>query len=208
MNFDELKKTWQSQQSHFEVTIDSTMLLKEIRRNKRYFESIVFKRDVLEVGVGIVMFILFLYWGLTCEFWSLYGIALSVAFIVVFLVVDRFLSYRKRPKCNDTLLGCITSSLQQVEHQVWLLKNVLWWYLLPPGIAISIFIFSVAIEVIKKAGVTDSAPYLLFLVVYLVSLILFFWGIYWLNQRAVRKELLPRREELERLLHSLKNSDA
>ena len=36
--------------------------------------------------------------------------------------------------------------------------------------------------------------------------ILFFWFVYWLNQRVVRKELIPRKDELEQLLNSLKDS--
>ena len=33
---------------------------------------------------------------------------------------------------------------------------------------------------------------------------LVYWGVYWLNQFAVRKHLEPRRQELEMLLSSLK----
>jgi hypothetical protein len=34
---------------------------------------------------------------------------------------------------------------------------------------------------------------------------LLYWGIYWLNQFAVRKSLEPRRQELKTLLTSLDN---
>jgi len=43
--------------------------------------------------------------------------------------------------------------------------------------------------------------------VYCVFCVLLFWGVYLLNQRAVRKELNPRKEELEQLLNSLKDAD-
>ena len=35
--------------------------------------------------------------------------------------------------------------------------------------------------------------------------VLVFWGIYWLNQLCVRKDLEPRRRELEALLQRLKD---
>ena len=206
MTFDQLQKNWQSQPTGPKLTIDSDMLQKQVRRNKRSFESAIFWRDVREVGVGIVMFILFVYWGLKYEFWSLHVIALSIAFVVVFMVVDRILNYRRQPQCNDTLLGCIKSSLRQIKHQIWLLKNVLWWYLLPPSIGIGVFIICCAFSVIKAVGVANSARHLVFMLVYLVFLFLLYWGIYWLNQRAVRKELIPRKQELEQLMASLKNS--
>jgi len=36
---------------------------------------------------------------------------------------------------------------------------------------------------------------------------LVFWGFYWLNQRAVRDELLPRRQELQAMIASLDDTN-
>jgi hypothetical protein len=33
---------------------------------------------------------------------------------------------------DEPLLQCVKNSLTQMEDQIWLLRNVLWWYLLPP----------------------------------------------------------------------------
>ena len=172
MTFNELQKTWRDQQAGDKLAIDTDLLLNEVKRNKKNFESTIFWRDAREVGVGIVMFPLFVYWGLKYKFWSLHVIALSIAFIVVFMVADRILSYRRQPQCNDTLLGCIESSLRQVKHQIWLLKNVLWWYLMPPSIGIGIFIICCAFSVIKAIGVANSARYLVFMLVYFIFLFL------------------------------------
>jgi len=202
MTFDELQKTWQSQRASFKLTVDSDLLLREVKRNKRFFESAIFWRDVREVGVAFIMFLFFLYFGLKMKIWSLHATALLTLSVGVFMVVDRIVQKRKRPELTSALIGYIENSLAQVVHQIWLLKNVLWWYLLPPGIGIAIFIGHLAwlIRDLPGRGLT-------FLSVYCVFCTLLFWGIYLLNQHAVRKELNPRKEELEQLLNSLKNAN-
>jgi hypothetical protein len=87
-----------------------------------------------------------------------------------------------------------------VEHQIWLLRNVLWWYLLPLMVPVFVFIGHVAwLE--RDDGwesVFEAVPAVA--VVVLVTVV-----IYWVNQLAVRKVLAPRRDELRNLLASLKD---
>ena len=105
------------------------------------------------------------------------------------------LQRRKQPVSNDSLKTCIESSLLQVNHQIWLLKNVFWWYLLPIAAALGISI-SYSTWHARNAG-------FLAVIVWVISalvIVLVYWGIYWLNRFAVRKSLEPRRQELETLL--------
>ena len=183
MTFDELQKTWQSQESRFKLCIDSDMLLKEIRRNKKYFESAIFWRDVREGGGAFLMFVFFLYSSLKYGVWSLLLLAISVLSIGVFLVADRIVQKRRRPELTESLMGCVKGSLDEVVHQIWLVKNVFWWYLLPPGIGIAIFIGHVA-WLVRNSGWVGLT--LIFLSAYSVSCVLLFWGVYCLNQKAVQ----------------------
>jgi len=203
MTFDELQETWQSQQSSFKIKIDSDHLLKEIQRNKKDFEYTVLWRDLREIVAGFAVAIFFLYHGLKSDIWPLLLLAFLWAGVVVFLIADRVIQKKKKPRFGDSLVDCIQSSLANVKHQVWLLRNVLWWYLLPPGIGIVIFTGSVVLKIIQKKGLVHT---LLFPFAYLGGCFLLFLGIYYLNQWAVRKYLTPREEELEHLLQGLENS--
>ncbi len=205
MTFDELQKTWQSQ-SNFKLKIDSDMLLREVKRNKRNFESAIFWRDVREVSVAVMLFFYFLYFGIKHSLWPLSLLALLCLWISVFMVADRAVQKRKQPCLSDSLFNCVKSSLAQINHQVWLLKNVLWWYLSPLGIGLLIWFSYCGLMVIMSESEEPSLGYLLFILTCIIGTICLYWGIYWLNQRAVRKELLPRKEELESLQHSLENS--
>lgn len=201
MTFDELQKNWQSQQSSFELKIDSDLLLKEIQRNKKHFESIIFWRDVRETSCAPLMLVICGYFWLKHSFWQLSILLPGILFVSAFIVLDRIIQKRKSPRLSESLACCLKSSLEQINHQIWLLKNVLWWYLSPIFIGIFIFICYVA-WVIRDLGILG---YML-CSGYLVCCLLFYWYIYSINQKAIRKELLPRKEELHNLQYSLENS--
>jgi hypothetical protein len=199
MTFDELRKTLESQETSFTVRVDSNLLLKEVQRNKRFFEWVVLRRDVREVGIAFAMFLFFVYAGLESSAWPLLVLALLVLFVGVFLVADRIVQKRKMPNRSQSLTSCIEGSLQQVKHQIWLLKNVFWWYLLPPWVGIAVFVSYSAWDARDHVGwfTFDIASMALFTLVV--------WLVWRLNQKAVRKELVPRKQELEQLLNALKN---
>ncbi len=207
MTFNELHKNWQSQPKKFTLTIDSDLLLKEVERNRKDFVSSIFWRDFMEVGVSIIMFFFFIYIGLTEKIWPMFLLALSCLWLASFMITDRLMQKTREPKFAKILTDCIQTSLYQVNHQIWLLKNVIWWYLLPPGVGIAVFMIYMVFE-ISKIGVSRSIGWISFLLGYLIFCFFLDWGIYLLNQRAVRKELFPRKEELEEILKSLKSNDA
>ncbi|MHC4178012.1 MAG: hypothetical protein ACYSWU_10925 [Planctomycetota bacterium] len=84
-----------------------------------------------------------------------------------------------------------------------MLKNVFWWYLLPPGIGVAIFVCDAAWTMRQLPGTPLMAH-----VPYFIILALLCGGIYLLSQYAVRTELSPRRQELEQLLGSLEEGSA
>jgi hypothetical protein len=116
-------------------------------------------------------------------------------------MIDRVRQRRRQPAPGDTLRSNVESSLAQVEHQIWLLRNIFWWYLLPPGVALMLFPAHRA-WLTRDDGLSALAdfagPAFVFALVG--------WFLYWLNQRAVRKDLEPRRQELQTLLKSLDES--
>jgi hypothetical protein len=198
MNFEELQKAWQSQNPGATVTINTDLLLKEVRRNQHHFWMTIFWRDAREVGVAAFLTWLFLHWAIHDREWTLYLLSLSCFGVGLFMLVDRWLQRRKRPVTNDPLRSCIEASLLQVNHQIWLLKNVFWWYLLPLAAAIAISI-GAGIWRTRQAGFSVMRGW----VIFVLFGVLVYWGVYWLNQFAVKKYLEPRRQELESLLAGL-----
>jgi hypothetical protein len=199
MNFEELQEAWQSQDTGAKVTIRADALLKEVRRKQKQFRATIFWRDVREVGVAAFMTWLFLHWAIRDREWSLYLLALACFGVGTFMLADRWLQRKKRPITNDSVRACIEASLVQVNHQIWQLKNVFWWYLLPIQVGLAALIGSVLWQA-RLAGLAV----IMGLTAYALVCAFVCWGVYKLNQSAVRKGLEPRRQELETLLNSLK----
>lgn len=198
MNFEDWQKAWQAQDAKVPVTLNAEVLLKTVRRNQQQFRATILRRDLREVGVAWLLTAFFSYRGLRQGDWTDVLVGVACFGVGTFLVVDRWLQRRKQTTAKDPLKCCLEASLHQVKHQIWLLQNVFWWYLLPIAAALAIF-FGHAAWRARPSGASAVMGALLGAL--LVGVL--YWGIYWLNRVAVRKSLEPRRRELEELLASL-----
>ena len=181
------------------MTIDADVLLKEVRRKQRQFRATIFWRDVREVGVALLSVPLWIYLGRELHrHWTWYLAIPAFLWIAGFMLADRIRQQRRQPKPGNALRECIESSLAQVNHQIWLLKNVFWWYLLPIAAALGISIYYSTWHA-RHSGF----PVIIVEVISALVVALVYCGVYWLNQFAVRKYLEPRRQKLKMLLTGL-----
>jgi hypothetical protein len=207
MNENDLQKTWQSQEPNRRITIDVDVLLREVRWNHQQFRAGVFWRDVREAGGALLLAPAMIFWAdndWSETKWPPYLVAAAMVIVAAFIIFDRLRQRRKRPVPGDTLLGWAESSLADVEHQVWLLRNVFWWYILPPSVAIAA-VYAHATWVCRglwRAPI-DIWGVLIMLLVWTGTAAVFY-GVYRLNQYWVKKEGEPRRRELKDLVDSLK----
>ena len=201
---DKFQQAWQAQASQTRVTVDAGELLKEVQRSRRHFRSTIFWRDVREVGVALVLLPVWFYLGArNSPPWTWYLAVPALIWVAGFIVVDRLRHPQRPGEPGEPLLQSINVSLTQVEHQIWLLRNVFWWYLLPLGLPILVYFIHVAwlaskdwLELLAAGG---------FSVTFLIILYAF---IYYLNQYAVRQSLEPQRQELLTLRASLSDETA
>jgi len=196
MNFDELQQAWQDQPAP--AAINPDLLLREVRHNQRHFQSLIFWRDVREVGVATLLAVYFAWRGWHNQRWPDEMLALTCLGIGIFMLVDRWRQRGRRPLPNDPLKACVVHSLHAVTHQIWLLKNILWWYLLPLGVGLGI---DILVPLAPTWRIGAAAYQDIRLVVGFCTLVFAF--VYLLNQYAMRKHLEPRRQELAELLASL-----
>jgi CubicO group peptidase (beta-lactamase class C family) len=202
MSFEDFQKSWQSQDSGKKILINADLLLNEVRRNQQQFHWMILRRDLIEVSVAAVLVPIFTYWGWKGQ-WTSYLVAFGCFVVGAYFLIDRRRQRKKTPDAHGSLKDCAATSLGEVNHQIWLLRNVLWWYLSPIYVPIIMFF--------GEAAWRTPGPAVAKIVVALTTVFMvgftsvMYVGIYWLNQWAVRKNLEPRRRELEKLLNELES---
>ncbi len=200
MSFDELQARWQAHDHEGQLNIDSDALLEEVRRNQRDFETRMWRRDLVEVTAAVLVTFVFGTLAVLMDQWSLVLGAAGSLIVGIFLVFDRLKQRRQRTTVADSLPSAIDASIDQVQHQIWLLRNILWWYLMPlvPGPV------AILVSTSRQSLGNGLAEQLVIAFVGLICL-LAFWCVYWLNQREIARNLEPRRMELEELRASLRS---
>jgi len=205
MEFERLQKAWQSQGA-CGAEVDVNALLAQAREGHRRFVRGIFWRDVREVaasflGAG------FCFWlgagklGRLLGFWPCTVAALFILGVGLFFVVDRLIQRRRTAAFGNAVKDNIELALLGVNHQIWLLSNVFWWYLLPGIIAWMIMMVRILSVAYEKGPVPHWRTAIT--VPYVVAAILFFYWVYRINRRAVGKYLIPHRERLEGILKQL-----
>jgi len=205
MSLDKYQQAWKAEASQVKVTFDANLLSKEVWKSRENFRSLIFWRDVREVGVAIWMipgwFVLGNIIPVPWTWWLTVPVFLWIA---GFILVDRKLHPQSPSGPGEPLLFYAIESLTQVEHQIWLLRNIFWWYLLPPSLSLMAFFVHVAWNGSSNGwgfALVGGGSGLFLLVIY--------GFIYWINQWAVRNQLEPRRQQLMKLVASLEGeSDA
>lgn len=201
---DEFSKAWRTQASQTRVTFDADRVLREVQRSDQQFRSMVFWRDAREVVVALLMIPVWFILGRTLSLpWSWYLTAPVLVWIAGFMLVDRRLRSQQECGADEPLLNHVKKSLMQVEHQIWLLRNIFWWYLLPPSLSIMAFFVQVSWQ---TTGVWWGCAMLATLGA--GFLFVLYGGVYRLNQLAVREQLEPRREQLSRLIDGLEGESS
>ena len=195
MNPDELKKAWQSQLSGQRLVFNEQVILRQVVRGQSDLRGMLFWRDVREIGVALLLIGVFAYFYLSSADrpWPLLLCAASMAWVAGFMLVDRIRHRKRHPHREDSIKACAESTLAEINHQIWLVKNVFWWYLLPPLVTVEVLFAYVAVLV--KDPVAFLTPQLITLPIMI--------GVYFLNRWAVKANLEPRRQETEALLRSL-----
>src|SRR5215470_15581988 len=111
MHPDNLQLAWQKHSSATRVTVDADLLLKEVQRNQRDFRATILRRDVIEVGVGLLLLPYWFYKGLTTSLpWTWWLTVPAIIWVVGFFLVDRRRHPQKPSDPSEPLLTCVKNS--------------------------------------------------------------------------------------------------
>jgi hypothetical protein len=183
MNLDDFKEPWQHQQR--ELTEYADRAIKAIRTRMSMFDRSIFRRDLIESVAAICLFV---YLG-SVAFQISHGLArvgvvLQMLWCIEIVVVMNWARLTNRiVRPGISLQDYCTAELARVNRQIFLLRNVNWWYTGPCFLGGAIQLFG-------------QTPEPRTFVLVLSTFVPIGWFVYRLNQRAVRRNLEPLRNEL------------
>ena len=193
MDLDRMKERWQSTAGTPPPA--SPDLLRSVAARAATLHRQVRQRDWVETAAGVLVSAMFAAFAVSIRQPVARTGAILVSVACVFVAVHLYRVRTRRPTPQDaTLRAHCERELQKVNDQIRLLRSVAWWYLAP--LVGSSLVFSWGLD----SSVTSK-------VVYTLCALFLSLGIYALNQRAVRRQLLPVRDALRDTLAQFDTPD-
>ncbi|HTV42998.1 MAG TPA: hypothetical protein VMF08_20710 [Candidatus Sulfotelmatobacter sp.] len=204
MNDNELKQLWQQQPLRV-PDISGAQLVSAMQNKMTQLRRALLARDVRELLACVIVGVIFgVYFFMNrapiARLGDLIAIGSSI-FIALKLVHTRRTTPPAPP--GATIVESLRTELNLVRAQSGLLGSVLWWYLLPLTIGELVFIWG-DLDVTNPATLMVMVPTNIFVTLVVIAVNAF---VYWLNQRARSRRLLPLKAQLESLLHSAETGE-
>ncbi len=194
--FDDLRSSWQeANDKPLSFKEREQLVTKVCRRVERLSGSFV-QRDVIETIAAVVVILAFLpLFSRPDIYVAKLGAAIiigSAGFIIYKMHHTRTIT--KRPRLDAPLREFCEVEIERLDRQIALSRSVLSWYIAPLIIGVNLVYSGIA-----GFGAASRN--------YCIVTLLLAAAIYWWNQRAVTKSLLPVKNELTNLLDDMNQSN-
>ena len=195
MTLDDWKDTWQAADESAEPVLSDDELLRLVKENAEAFDEKIRRRDRRE-GIAAVLVFGFFSLMLLDPSWVVRAGALLVmgSSVFIFWTLRRVRTGHSAPDADRPVAEVIRAEREKVDEQIRLLETVLWWYIAPLAVGILLVVGG-------DAGLSW------FTVGYGAFVVGLGGGVYYLNQREVRRHLRPRRTKLTRLLRQVEERE-
>lgn len=180
-----------------QYSVDHAAVLEQVKKRRDDFARMILLRDYREGVIAFLLMGFFAFRGWSSSSFALIFMGAMCGLVGSVIVLDRLKQRKLRPDVTASMHETVSASLEEVRHQVKMLRLVFWWYLLPLLLGFMAIYGSVAVQM---KSFSTAAGGFLFSVALLVV-------VYLINQRVVTSSLLSRQNELERLLRSLVDNE-
>ena len=188
MKFEEMKKIWdtQSQEPYYAID-EATLHLRIIKQNAQVKQL----AGIAEWGMFIIMTILAIVimidGVLNQEYYHLpEGVILLFAAGHIYRGRKKRISYQGTS--DRSILGDLRQAIRTLDYHIQRQRNFIWWFIFPVACTVGIDIFFTY----------EGKPWWIWPLV-LISFVF----AYWLVNKELQVKILPRRADLEALLHLL-----
>ncbi len=195
MTFDDLPSAWQDNNDNSLPPEDREATILQVCRRVERVGASVIRRDLIETIAALV--VIFLFGGAVVSVDSLVarigaGLVMLWALLVIYKL-HRTRTVQQPAPLDAPVREFCRIELARLDLQIQLLRGVVWWYIAPAIIGANAVFAGVA-----GLGIAS--------LLYCLATLLFAWGVYALNIRAVTQHLVPPRNELANLLSQLEDA--
>ncbi len=182
---DKMIESWQKRQY---TLVNPDDLVAQLSLSMNTMGRNIFLRNLRETLAAVIVVVVFIYYIFQTEDTVLQTIFALIAFWAISVV---YILWEKEKRNNLEINTSITSLLSQrrdyYSSQFKLLKRVGIWYVLPPFILVTVYLFYIG-------GIDQLFS------IYYASVIVFLCLVYWMNVRYATKKMLPLIEEIDQLI--------
>ncbi|EAR12629.1 hypothetical protein PI23P_08385 [Polaribacter irgensii 23-P] len=207
----ELKDIWNNSSQSGQISIETKQLTEELSIKIKSFQKKIRSRDIREISASTIGILIFGYLLFEIPFpVTKVACGLAIAWFVFVIV-----KFRKSKIQNTKTDFSLTIAEQLNNHKTMMLQQsnlldfALYWYAIPPFIMNFVFILGLE-NPIDYNWTNSVAKSLLpltsnFKIVTLIGLALFYAFTYWINKRALNKDVKPTLESIEKMQQQIKN---
>lgn len=190
---DELVKIWQSSPNQERIKFEKSRLMIDVQSSVDNFHKKIKYRDMME-QIAIVLGIpVFAYYAYSIPFTATKIASVLIIFWGIYVATRLQQAKKHKPGAfSETYLAYLYKTREYINIQKQLIENILYWYILPAVMLMSLFVLG--------PGITGRLTKIVKVEAGIVAV-----GIatYVLNKRAVKKQFNPRIEKIEALIQAL-----
>src|SRR4051794_11597881 len=123
----------------------SEALTARVQMRASKFEKTILRRDLIETAAAVVviLFFGFFLYQVSLPGVAKLGLALMIAGAMEVVVVLHWTRRQERPRHDSPLTEYCAAEIKRIDRQIWLLRNVNWWYTGPLLLGACVLVFGI-----------------------------------------------------------------
>jgi hypothetical protein len=212
MNDQNLINIWKESSRNTQLNLNYNELATELKRKAVQLDKDIKKRNQLEIGLTLLLLpvALYLFFEVPYYLFKAGVLLITIWFLYVIYKLKKTRGLKTDFDANITLKHQLNKQKKYVEEEVKLLRNVIYWYLLPPYTSLLLMISSAYFHhdvqwqnAFLKGLLSENIYGHLVYIIFLTAL---YFYIYKLNMKAIAKDLMPVVHDIERIEKELETA--
>ena len=197
MKLDDLKANWKTAIESDNSTQDLSPMIELLVKETSKVDKSIKRRDRLEISIALLLIPVWS-WKLFYSASLVQTTGLWIAIVACLYIPYKLLKAKQihAPKDNS-VMAFLQFEKIKIENQKKLLESVAVWYIAPLMVAIVLITAGATVDETGIPRITEQ------LAIYYGFCVMLVIGIYFLNKRAVKKQLLPLLDKIKQRISEL-----